>query len=370
MRFALWIVAGGKISGMRLAGVVSVLFLFVFGQPDLLSSTTALAETPCSDTKINRISPPDAGFYSKQICYKGIRIKAHSVVADQALFEARDRLKLMLAKAPTIATNLATLGNELHLIGRNQVTSDLPELRDLRGKGRSDDPSCPIDACTRGLGGFSASCGEENLLGLPSDTYRGEDICMHEFSHTIHQNALSQKLRDQWTKLYNAALRQGLWGGTYAGTNEFEYFAELTQSYFGVNNFDQRGVNSKAALKNHDPAAFAFLDGLFQGRTQTAPITVVELQPRSCKEADSIKSGGGSTETRILFHNNTVQAMGIYWIDFQGNATAQYGSVVPGGIFAQDTFATHVWMLKNTTGECVAIFVAEDQWGRADIENR
>jgi len=41
------------------------------------------------------------------------------------------------------------------------------------------------DPRTRGLGGLLTSCGEENLLGLEKDRYRGRDICVHEFAHNI-----------------------------------------------------------------------------------------------------------------------------------------------------------------------------------------
>jgi hypothetical protein len=35
------------------------------------------------------------------------------------------------------------------------------------------------------LGGLLTSCGEENLLGLEKDRYRGRDICVQEFAHNI-----------------------------------------------------------------------------------------------------------------------------------------------------------------------------------------
>jgi hypothetical protein len=45
---------------------------------------------------ICRLSPPDQGFFSKQLDYKGIPIKAHEVVSDEALREGYQRLEMML----------------------------------------------------------------------------------------------------------------------------------------------------------------------------------------------------------------------------------------------------------------------------------
>ena len=43
----------------------------------------------------------------------------------------------------------------------------------------------------RGLGGRITSCGEENLLNLPGDRYRRENILIHEFAHAIHEMGLN-----------------------------------------------------------------------------------------------------------------------------------------------------------------------------------
>ena len=52
------------------------------------------------------ISPPEQGFFSKTIAYKGIPIKAHEDVDDRALLEARRRLAEMLG-------NLIDLGGHV-----------------------------------------------------------------------------------------------------------------------------------------------------------------------------------------------------------------------------------------------------------------
>src|SRR5689334_9348510 len=66
--------------------------------------------------EIRRIEPPEKGFYSKVLDYEGIPIKAHEVVADKALFVARERLARMFKNLPDARYNLKVAGAELHII--------------------------------------------------------------------------------------------------------------------------------------------------------------------------------------------------------------------------------------------------------------
>lgn len=181
------------------------------------------------------ISPPEQGFFSKKIAYEGIPIKAHKDVDDRALLEARRRLAEMLGKTPEIVHNLVEVGAELHIIGKDQNTSDLPSERHWKGKPfEAYGKFFNIDERTRGVGGLPASCGEENLLKLPSDRYRDHrDICRHEFAHTVFDYGLSPDARAMVEKQYAASVKSGLWKTAYASTNANEFFAELTMWYFG-----------------------------------------------------------------------------------------------------------------------------------------
>jgi hypothetical protein len=175
--------------------------------------------------EIRPLNPPEGGFYSKVLDYDGIPIKAHKDVSDEALYEAKARLSMMLDKLPTVRANLRSAGAELHIIGRNQVTSDLPEHRHLKGK--PFDGRQTVDERTRGLGGLLTSCGEENLLRLERDRYRGRDICVHEFAHGIYENGIPDSLRQKFREQHKRSLAHGLWVDSYAGSNADEFFAEL-----------------------------------------------------------------------------------------------------------------------------------------------
>jgi hypothetical protein len=239
--------------------LTAALFLGAFAQ----------AET---NPSIHPIDPPGNGFYSKCLDYKGIPIKASSEVANEALNAAYDRLDMLLTNQPTVVSNLVTAGAELHIIGREQVTSDLPEHRHLKGKKLERYNGLTVDQRTRGLGGLLTSCGEENLLKLEMDRYKGRDICVHEFAHNIRQHGIPRDLRKRFDEQYRKSLDKGLWEKSYAGSNPDEFFAELTMWYFGTHGdlhmTGDKPENGREGLKKYDPEAFELLDEFYSGRMQ------------------------------------------------------------------------------------------------------
>jgi hypothetical protein len=232
------------------------------------------APEPSTPPAIRLLSPPEHEFFSKVLDCDGIPIKAHQDVSDEALREGFRRLSLMLAHQPDVRANLVRAGAELHIIGKDQVTSDLPEHRHLKGKpfeGRQT-----VDQRTRGLGGLLTSCGEENLLRLREDRYRGRDICVHEFAHNIFQHGISSRVRKRFEEQRRQSLERGRWKGSYAGSNAHEFFAELSMWYWGTRGdlgmAGPKPKNGRAGLQEYDPEAFALLDDFYQGRLRlTAP---------------------------------------------------------------------------------------------------
>src|ERR1041384_380765 len=148
--------------------------------------------------KILLLNPPEKGFFSKQLDFHGIPIKAHKVVVDEALYAAYDRLSRLLANLPMATSNLAAAGAELHIIGRNQVTTDLPEWQHDKRKKLAEYKGLTRDQRTRGMGGRLTSFGEENLLKLAKDRYRGRDICLHEFSHNLRNRGIPRGVRGRF----------------------------------------------------------------------------------------------------------------------------------------------------------------------------
>ncbi len=223
-----------------------------------------------SPPKIALINPPEKGFFAKHLDFHGIPIKAPEVVVDDALYAAYARLSMLLSNQPVVVLNLAAAGAELHIIGRNQVTTDLPEWRRDKGKHLAEYRGLTRDQRTRGMGGLLTSCGEENLLNLETDRYHGRDICLHEFSHNIRNHGITREVRAKFDALYHRSLEKGLWQKSYAGSNPDEFFAELTMWYFGTHgDLHMNGPkpeNGPEGLKKYDPEAFALFDEFYRGR--------------------------------------------------------------------------------------------------------
>lgn len=232
---------------------------------------------------IKIINPPEKDFFSKTLDFHGIPIKAHQAVADEALVAAHKRLSMQLQNLPMVISNLVAAGAELHIIGRNQVTTDLPEWRQDKGKALAEYNGLTRDQRTRGMGGLLTSCGEENLLRLEEDRYRGRDICLHEFAHSIRNHGISREVRARFDQQYRRSLDRGLWQKSYAGSNPDEFFAELTMWYFGTHG-DLRMTGTKPengpeGLKNYDPDAFKLMDDFYRGR-----IEILKIEPRNRRQ--------------------------------------------------------------------------------------
>lgn len=219
---------------------------------------------------IQKITPPEDDFFSKSLDYHGIPIKAHADVDDTALLEARRRIDMMLENLPEIRAKLASAGAKLHIIGKNQVTSDLPEHRHMKGKPIAAYNGLTVDQRTRGLGGLLTSCGEENLLNLETDYYRGRDICVHEFAHNIRNVGMTHAQKQVFNQQREKSLANNLWVGSYAGSNNDEFFAELTMWHFGT--FGDLAMSGpkpekgREGLEKYDPEAARLFALFYAGK--------------------------------------------------------------------------------------------------------
>lgn len=208
-------------------------------------------------------------FYQKKLDYRGLPILSSAKVPDAALKAARDTVERMTSKRPEIVPELARRGVRVAIMAETELTTDIPEHATLTPKEKWDQRA-------RGLGATASrpavSGAEENLLKYPKDRYKGEDIFLHEFAHTIHVMAMERLepgFDAELKRLYAAAKAKGLWSKTYAAENAGEYFAEGAQSWFDANREADppdgihNHVNTRAELKAYDPDLAAFLERLF-----------------------------------------------------------------------------------------------------------
>lgn len=211
-------------------------------------------------------------FYKKYCLVHGIPIISSSSVSDLALKQAWNITVNMLSARPDLLQKMIENSVRVGVIGANEVTTDMPEYRNLK----IDFPETDWDTRTRGLGGtmdIPLSTGaEENLLCYENDKYFGESIFLHEFSHTIKDMALvfmDPSFEAKLKNAYDEAIAAGKWENTYADDNIDEYWAEGVQSYFdsnlesdpadGIHNF----VNTRKELKDYDPKLYQLIAAVF-----------------------------------------------------------------------------------------------------------
>ena len=243
----------------------------------LMLTTLAFAVTMPARSQDRPVVQPSGpavpGFFKKYVDCGGIPVRSSAAVADEALRQGCARISLMLRNVPAVRNALVRRGAELHIIGRDEQTSDLPEFRDRRGKLYVDNRGhlTTIDARTRGMGGLLSSCGEENLLHLPGDRYGdGSDTCIHEFAHAIMDYGIDPEQRRQIGDQFARSMSAGLWRNAYAATNAKEYWAELSMWYFGSHGARRRVAETPAgngpdALQGYDPQGFALLQSIYGG---------------------------------------------------------------------------------------------------------
>ena len=284
---------------------------------------------------IQAIHPPESDFFTKTLSYNGILIKAPSVVVDEALYATYDRIAMETAHLPMVVSNLAAAGAELHIIGRDQVTTDLPEWRQDKHVPLDEYHGLTRDQRTRGMGGLITSCGEENLLRLPTDRYRGRDICMHEFAHNIEGAGIPRTVRAVFDEQYQISKTKGLWLNSYAGSNPSEYFAELTMWYFGthgdLNMTGPKPENGPEGLKKYDPDAYKVLDDFYSGRMEIA-----KVEPR-------VRSGMNGSFRRVPRDSQVARAIVAHLASYKVGETKLADFFTDAGMSSTADADTNGW---------------------------
>jgi len=201
-------------------------------------------------------------WYKKALFLGPLPIMGSSKVRDESLWEARWILERMMDGREDLINAIAAAKIRVTIMAFDERTLDVPEHSDLT-------PGSYWNRRARGLGATrhrpSISAGEENLLEMPGDPYRGENILIHEFGHVVHEIGLA-KVDPTFDKrlkaAYEKAVKAGTWKGGYAATNHKEYWAEGVQAWFDCN--DSRNlVVTRAEISPKDPDLAALLKEVF-----------------------------------------------------------------------------------------------------------
>lgn len=165
---------------------------------------------------------------------------------------------------------------QLEGIARVVPDGPLAKLRQITFWIHIDSPTSPCMAFHPEAGWLREHGGDPRMAGgvemgnaanFVSWTYEQPWMMLHELSHAYHftflpkgfdnpdiaatyDNAMAKKLYD------NVLHWDGKMTKAYATNNRMEYFAEISEAYFGMNDFYPF---NRAELMNHDPEAYALL---------------------------------------------------------------------------------------------------------------
>ena len=77
----------------------------------------------------------------------------------------------------------------------------------------------------------------------------------------------------------------------------------------------------------------------------------------SCAEERTLRSQRTNLQSRIVFRNGLAQTVQLYWLDYDGRRRP-YLSLSPGETGVQPTFFSHIWVVADPGGRCLAIYFA------------
>jgi len=202
-------------------------------------------------------------FYCWAVDIGGVALVASAAVSSATVNTAAESVAEMLRFREDIRERLARLGPKIIIVGPNELITDAPELRHMSNSSLYDDRGY---GQLRGWsGGVIAAVGAEGIVGLDAVSTGRDDVMVHEFAHMLHALGLTT---DEWTAsrtLYSRSLAKGRWQGTYAGRNYSEFFAELTQIYFGVKG-PAYEANGPDELRQYDPESADYLEQVYGPR--------------------------------------------------------------------------------------------------------
>ncbi len=282
-------------------------------------------------------------FYKKMLKINGILVIGSPRVSDYAFLEAAYTMDHQFHNSPKWVRDMfQPLKIRLAILSVVEFTMDLPE-NNRGGRNSALADALYQDGRSRGLGGMPwCSCAEENLLNLRGDRYggpqglqgQGENITIHEFSHTTASAIGRVQGRDGpfWTKLREALAaaqfegdeaankppgrvfvwnrdhgRNGQPVNVYGGSNEQEYWAEGAQAWFNnANPNNSGGISTREDVKAKDPPLAALLTEIYgDGEWRYIKTTATNADGSPMRTAAELAHLAGIPRDTIpVFNNN------------------------------------------------------------------
>lgn len=253
-------------------------------------------------------------YYRKYTEAYGIPVVSSSRVSDAALKRACYIARFLFADRRDVRESMYKHFGRFGVIGVNEQTTTIPEFSHM--------PKW-WDTRARGLGGVLgrpiSTGGEENLLCLSKDRYRGDDIFFHEASHGVAEVAIRgggiPGFYDRLLTQFNYVKRIGLWQNTYAMTDSREYFAEGMQSFFNCHieadppNGIHNRINTHQELKAYDPGLYNLIKEAYpcMNKYHTCTLNPPDMR-MNCDGSKPASTQATSSKTTHAPSSNTTHA--------------------------------------------------------------
>jgi hypothetical protein len=237
------------------------------------------------------VARPPAGLgvdphYTKVTYAREFVVLGSSRASDEAMLRANEIIRKMFAYRHDILKAMIADGCRLVVLGRGEKLSDLPEFRKADGEPGFDE----VRYCDYTPGRKLMVVPEENVLGLPGDTFAGKCMVVSVFARGLYRVAglrpvdpeferrrdkqqyelrvkrLDVEFDQRLGKLHEQATARSLWKGAAAARSRAEYWAAGVEAYFDAAgdgpapNLADRPVNTREALRAYDPDLYALVD--------------------------------------------------------------------------------------------------------------
>jgi hypothetical protein len=201
-------------------------------------------------------------FYTRYASAAGTPIVATDKPEEESIRRACLVVLDLSSKHPNARDGMKTGHVYFIMMAKSEKTVDTPEYRS-----RGD-----LDWRARGFGNNPGLCAEENVMcDTMTDRWRGESICVHEYSHVMHLYVWSE-IEPMFDSKVDAAFENartmGKYRNTYADDNAMEYLAEGVQNWYNTNLESRQGeagdgvhnhINTRAEFKEYDPMLYDLL---------------------------------------------------------------------------------------------------------------
>jgi hypothetical protein len=239
------------------------------------SGTTYIGANRESEACATPVPPPEElgldAFYTKYIDARGVPVVSSGNVSDAALDRACN-IAVHLLERGDVRRAMGENGMRIAVIGRDEVTTDLPEYRDFYSAFPGVDWNNEARSYGASLERPVSFAAEENVLCLPLDLFPGEALLVHAIAHGVRRlGILSLDLGWDVRLLaaYDGARARGLWDATWAATDHEQYWAEGVQNWYDANQEAlpadglHNHVNTRAELRAYDPELAALIAEYF-----------------------------------------------------------------------------------------------------------